>query len=62
MDRSNEVIDALERLRTEVLEDSLELARRRRQLQHVSRLVVALDAQVLEVSGLLSDGVTERLA
>lgn len=62
MDRRTEVLNTLARLRTEVLEDSLELARRRRQLQLVSRMVVALDAEVLEVSDLLSNGVTERLA
>lgn len=55
-------LDALEVLRRDVLQDGLEMARRRRQLADIAASVAALDAEVLEVSALLLAGAIERLA
>lgn len=61
-DRSNAVLDVLEAIRKDVVEDSLELARRNRQIAQMCAAVAALDAEVVELSDLLSAARFERPA
>lgn len=61
-DRRGDVFDALEALRVEIVEDSVEVARRRRQLARINRLADTMDSDALEISAILSAEEIERPA
>lgn len=62
MDRRNEVFVALEALRNGILEDAVELARRRHQLAQITATITSIDADISDVSAALSTVWIERPA